>query len=103
AVLETQDSVAVAFDVKSPRTGEVLYTVQEPNDAAIASVFGKAREMQNVIASMTVAQRVAEIAKLRRYILSHKEQIIDRIVGETGKSRTDALISEIFNTVDAIQ
>lgn len=101
AEIETQADRAI--DVKSPRTGEILYSIHEPADDAIAAVYAKARAAQAVIAAMTVAERVAEIGKLRRYILANKERLIDRIVGETGKSRTDALISEIFNTVDAIQ
>jgi acyl-CoA reductase-like NAD-dependent aldehyde dehydrogenase len=96
------DTACDEIEVMNPSTGEKLYTIAEASDAAIAEAYRGAREAYGVISAMSVAERVAEVAKLRRYIVEHKEGIIDAIAAETGKSRTDALISEIFNTVDAV-
>ncbi|MBI4557865.1 MAG: aldehyde dehydrogenase family protein [Candidatus Hydrogenedentes bacterium] len=88
--------------VKNPMTGEVLYVVPEADDAVIRHTFEAARRAFARISAMTVRERVAETLKIRDYILAHREAIIDKIVAETGKCRTDALTSEIFVILDVI-
>ncbi len=48
----------------------------------------------------TVADRILKIKFLKKVILNKREAIIDRIQQDTGKSRSDALISEIFGVLD---
>ena len=50
--------------------------------------------------TLSFKQRLEEIKKLRRAILLRKEDIIDQVCAEVGKSRTDALIAEILGTLD---
>ncbi len=45
-------------------------------------------------------ERLAHLSSLKRVILRRREEIIDRIQRDTGKSRSDALISEIFGVLD---
>ena len=47
--------------------------------------------------------RLAELAKLKRLILARRDEIVERVMAEVGKCRTDALIAEIIGTVDWIQ
>jgi len=49
---------------------------------------------------LSVAERLAHLAALRAVILRRREEIVDRIQRDTGKSRSDALISEIFGVLD---
>jgi aldehyde dehydrogenase (NAD+) len=51
---------------------------------------------------LSVAERIEHISLLRKIILERREDIIDRIQRDTGKSRSDALISEIFGVLDAL-
>lgn len=51
---------------------------------------------------LTVAERLEHIAALRESILERRDEIIERIQRDTGKSRSDALISEIFGVLDAL-
>jgi acyl-CoA reductase-like NAD-dependent aldehyde dehydrogenase len=51
---------------------------------------------------MSVQERLAELAKLKDYIVNNKQRIVDRIVEETGKSDTDALVLEVFPALDII-
>lgn len=51
---------------------------------------------------ISLAERIEHIAALRRVILERREEIIDRVQRDTGKSRSDALISEIFGVLDAL-
>jgi len=47
-----------------------------------------------------VKERISKIKFLKKIILNKREAIIDRIQQDTGKSRSDALISEIFGVLD---
>ena len=49
---------------------------------------------------LSLAERLHHIALLRGVILRRREEIVDRIQRDTGKSRSDALISEIFGVLD---
>ncbi|MCC6697555.1 MAG: aldehyde dehydrogenase family protein [Candidatus Hydrogenedentes bacterium] len=88
--------------VRDPRTGQVLYSFQEPSDDDIRHTFDEARAAFNTIRAMTVRERLNETLKLKHYFLANKEKIVDRVVQETGKARTDALISEVFTVLDII-
>ncbi len=102
--ISTPDNVAATtLRVTNPRNGEELYTIIEPDATAIEAVFTTARETAGTISAMTVRQRLDALQKMSDYILEHKESIIDRIVSETGKTRAEALLTEIFSTLDLIQ
>jgi aldehyde dehydrogenase (NAD+) len=49
---------------------------------------------------LSLAERLHHLALLRAAILRRREEIVDRIQRDTGKSRSDALISEIFGVLD---
>ena len=89
--------------VKNPRTGAVLYVLHEYSDAEVASVYDTAWKAFHCLRRMTVRDRLNEALKLKRYLLENKEWLIDRICEETGKSRSDALITEIFPSLDIIE
>ena len=99
ATLEAQQTgVAVC----NPRTGELLYTVDEPRPEAIAEVHTRARAASKRVAALSLAERSACLERLSAAILKRKEAIVDQVVAETGKSRTDALVSEIFTACDML-
>lgn len=62
----------------------------------------RVRQGQKSLRRLSPAERIAHIASLRDIVLRRREQIIDRIQQDTGKSRSDALISEIFGVLDAL-
>lgn len=65
-----------------------------------AAIFAKARSAATDLANLKVEQRIPYLTKLREIVLLRREDIIDRIQRDTGKSRSDALISEIFGVLD---
>jgi aldehyde dehydrogenase (NAD+) len=62
--------------------------------------FTRARHGQRSLRRLTLTQRLRCLSDLKRIILARREAIIDRIQQDTGKSRSDALISEIFGVLD---
>jgi len=88
--------------VRNPGTGETIYTISEYTGEEVAAVYDRARGAAEKLRAMTVRQRLDEAVKLKDYILQNREKIIDRICEETGKSRMDALVTEIFPSLDII-
>ncbi len=60
----------------------------------------RAREAQKAIRKLSVSGRLAYLGRLKRVILEDRERLIDAIQKDTGKSRSDALMSEIFPILD---
>lgn len=58
------------------------------------------RQAEPKIRALSVEARLRYIARLKEVILEKREMIIDRIQKDNGKSRTDALVSEIFGVLD---
>jgi len=90
------------INVTNPQTGEKIYSLTEPSVDDIAASFDKARGAFQTIRAMSVGERLAELEKLKRYFLDNKDHIVNRVVEETGKSKMDALTSEVFTILDVI-
>lgn len=60
----------------------------------------RARDGALSLRRLSIAERLHHLALLRDAILRRREEIVDRIQRDTGKSRSDALISEIFGVLD---
>ena len=96
------DTIPV-IEVKNPRTGETLYKVAEPTPEEVDKLYENAESAFKKLRAMSVRQRLNELLKLKTYLLKHHEEVAKRIVEETGKSMTDAIITEIFPVLDIIE
>ena len=92
-----------AFDVVNPRTGAVLYRVEEPEAAMLDDVMATARKAAPVLRALSVPDRLQLMGRVKTYLQQHKEAIVQRIVDETGKPRIEALMTEVFPSLDLIQ
>ncbi|MCP4643455.1 MAG: aldehyde dehydrogenase family protein [bacterium] len=88
--------------VENPRTLEEIYRIDEPTPEEIADVYQRARAAYKFISGMSVEERLEQIRKVKNYIVEHRERVVDQICEETGKSRTDALMLEVFPALDII-
>lgn len=88
--------------VVNPRTGEPLYSISEILEMDVKPVYERARAAAAKWGKMSVRARLDEVDKLRAYILKNKEAIVARICEETGKPRSEALLTEVFPTLDLI-
>ncbi len=91
-----------AFSIQNPINKKKLYEISESSNQQIEQAYNTARRMQAVVKNMPMKKRVEEILKINDYVIAHREEIITRIVEETGKSRFDALSSEILEVCDTI-
>lgn len=81
---------------------ELPVSKEVPGEAA-KQIFAEAHAAFNFLKTYTLSQRIVEVNKVKHFILNHFEKIIDKIVEETGKARTDALVSEILGVLDHIE
>lgn len=75
-------------------------TAAQSRDAAAA--FSAARAGFARHRALDVAQRLAELRKLKALILARRDHVIERVMHDVGKCRTDALIAEVLGAVDWI-
>lgn len=97
------NSASTAFDVANPRTGAVLYRIEEPSVEALDKVMTTARKAAPALRALSVTERLQLMGRVKAFIREQKEAIVQRIVDETGKPRIEALMTEIFPTLDLIQ
>jgi acyl-CoA reductase-like NAD-dependent aldehyde dehydrogenase len=71
-------------------------------DGVAERAFTAASEGFAACRQLTVADRLAELVRLKQVILNRRSYIIDQVTAEVGKCRTDALIAEILPAVDWI-
>ncbi len=81
---------------------EASHRTYDRTDDMINSVFHEARTAQRAIRGLSIDQRLAIVKDFQKIILLEKENLVIKLQEETGKSRTDALASEIFGISDAI-
>lgn len=74
--------------------------VTRPRDT---SAMHRAREGARRLRQIPPAARLYYIRKLREAILAHESEILDAIQRDTRKSRTDALVSDIFSALDHLR
>jgi acyl-CoA reductase-like NAD-dependent aldehyde dehydrogenase len=89
-------------EVRNPRTQALLYTLEEYSDEQVAAVYTRARKAAAILRKMTVRERLNEIGKLKRYLLAEREALVAKICEETGKSRMDGTLAEIFPALEII-
>ncbi len=71
-----------------------------PATPAPADVMARARLGAQSLRRLRLAERLRYLDELQRIVLARREEIIDRIQADTRKSRSDALVSEIFGVLD---
>lgn len=71
--------------------------------SAAEKIMQQARAIQPQVGALTLAERASFMAKLRKVVLDQQDVIIDTIQKDTGKSRFDALVAEIFAVLDYIE
>ncbi len=83
---------------KNPATGEELGTVTLNSPEDVVAAVKKARKVQPLWAATPVKERTRAMLKIRDYVVEHADELALIISQDNGKTRTDALVSEVFGT-----
>lgn len=84
----------------NPATGAALGEVPEWTAAEVRAAVESGRAAARSWARLPVRERAAQVLRFRDAILERAEEIIEAIVHEGGKTRQEALVTELLVVVD---
>ena len=79
-------------------TGEIICA----NQADVSAAVSTAREIQPTWSKTSFSQRAAIVNEACRLIVKKADMIMDTVIAETGKARTDAMSMEVFSVADSL-
>jgi succinate-semialdehyde dehydrogenase/glutarate-semialdehyde dehydrogenase len=88
--------------LRSPVTLEPTGELVCANAADVAAAIASARAAQPAWATTSMEERTAIVRRALQIVLETQDEIIDTVVAETGKARTDAMSMEIFSVADSL-
>lgn len=91
------------LEVKSPLSGQVWGSYACSDAAQLSAQMTLARQAATIWRELTVAERVRRLSPLLGRLLSEHEALCECLVQVSGKVATEALISEIYPTVDLLR
>ena len=90
------------LQLRSPVTLETTGELVCANADDVADAIARARKAQPSWAATSMKSRRQIIEKALRLVLERQDEIIDTVVAETGKARTDAMSMEVFSVADSL-
>lgn len=91
------------IDCVDPATREVLGRVAVDSPTEVAAAVGRAKVAQQAWRQTTFEERRAVLRKLLAYIVANKDDICLSIQRDSGKTRENALIGEIWTTCEKLR
>lgn len=87
----------------STRCGPLPENPPSEQEARIQEAYQRTRAGAQVLRKLPVSERLRFIAPLKEVIFRNQDRILGAIQLETGKSRSDAYMSEIFAVIDHLE
>ncbi|MET9845899.1 aldehyde dehydrogenase family protein [Streptomyces ossamyceticus] len=82
--------------VDNPATGAVVGHVADASAQEVAQAVARARQAQPGWAGLSARSRAEFFTRGRRWLLTHRQEIIDSIVAENGKTQEDAIVEIVY-------
>lgn len=98
----TSDDSRRHLQLRSPVTLEPIGELICANTEDVAAAISKARAAQTAWAATDIKERAAIVERALQVLLERQDEIIDTVVNETGKARTDAMSMEVFSVADQL-
>ncbi|WP_042420149.1 succinic semialdehyde dehydrogenase [Streptacidiphilus anmyonensis] len=86
---------------RCPFTGEVLAEIPESSPADVATAFVRARAAQRDWAKRPVRERAAVLLRFHDLVLKHRDELLDLVQAETGKTRAHAFEEVLASAIEA--
>jgi succinate-semialdehyde dehydrogenase/glutarate-semialdehyde dehydrogenase len=90
------------LQLRSPVTLEPTGELVCANAEDVAAAIAKAREAQKAWARTSMKERREVLERALKIVIERQDDIIDTVVQETGKARTDAMSMEVFSVADQL-
>ena len=88
--------------VENPATGATIAHVPDLNAGDVTALVERARVAQVGWAATSMKERARLMIAWRRWLVDHREEVIDIVVSENGKTREDARLAELFYLADSM-
>jgi acyl-CoA reductase-like NAD-dependent aldehyde dehydrogenase len=69
---------------------------------AVRGLVERARAAQPAWGELSFDDRAAVMFRMRKWMIDNRERIAQTVIEETGKTREDALLADVFTTADAL-
>ncbi len=86
----------------SPATGQILGKYRVNTVEEVRQAVERAARAQRDWGETSLAQRIKLVGAIRDYIIAHLDEIAEVISKDTGKTRVDAMITEVFPACSAL-
>jgi acyl-CoA reductase-like NAD-dependent aldehyde dehydrogenase len=100
--IDTPEGARRRLEIASPVSLEPIAEIEVQNADDVAEAVRRARAAQPGWAERSVGERVSYMRRALRVLLQRQDEFIEVLLAESGKTRTEALMIEIFAGCDAL-
>ncbi|SFM04249.1 aldehyde dehydrogenase family protein [Salibacterium qingdaonense] len=93
----------MVLKAQAPADGAVLGSFEETPVTEAGQIYENSREAQHSWAALSTVQRLSYLKRFRHVLVDLQEEIADIIAASTGKTKTDALTTEVMGAADALK
>lgn len=79
---------------------QLLPEIIELEQDEVDKLFQSAQDAYQALQKSTIDQRIDELKKVMEKLFENREQVVEQIMKEAGKTRTDALVSEVMGVLE---
>jgi acyl-CoA reductase-like NAD-dependent aldehyde dehydrogenase len=90
------------FAVENPATGETITHLPDQDAAAVKGLVDRARAAQPAWEQLGFEGRAKYMFRFRKWLVDNRDRVARTVMEETGKTREDAFIADVFTTADAL-
>lgn len=89
------------YEIRNPATNELVGTYTNEPIERVAEAVQASRKAQKIWAKMSFKERAKHIQKMKNYLSANAERAVSIICASTGKTKQDALVTEVLPCVVA--
>ncbi|MCK0538448.1 aldehyde dehydrogenase family protein [Alcanivorax quisquiliarum] len=86
--------------VADPVSGRPLYSLETATPADCQAAMASARSAAAIVKTAPIQQRLEAVAAVLAWLGERREWLLDQIVAESGRSRGDAMLSDLFQLTE---
>src|SRR4051812_5112511 len=90
------------FAVDNPATGETIAHLPDLDAEQVRGLAERARAAQKAWGETSFDDRAAVMYHARKWMIDNRDRVAQTVMEETGKTREDALLADVFTTADAL-
>src|SRR3954471_2698863 len=91
-----------AIAVENPATGETIAHVPDLGAEQVSELAQKGRAAQPAWEALGFEGRGDVMLEMRHWLVNNRDRMVETIIEETGKTREDALMLELFLVADGL-